>query len=263
MVANRGGTPSQDGSSRARERPLRTPKTALLIAERIVDEITNQGLGPGDMLPAEKEMLTRYQVGRGTLRESLRFLEMNGVISIKPGPGGGPTVNDPDSRDLAGSLGLFLQLHGTPFRSIVEMRQTTEPVIAGLAARRVQPDQLARIRESVEAMEQYLDDETRFLAENERFHELVAWASGNPMFALLMSSLHWITDGVSLGVDYPERRRSAVAAAHRRIYEALASGDPELAHQTMDQHMHEFAQYLERFYPAVFDSPVRWSEIAR
>ena len=247
----------------ARARPIRSRKTALLIAQRIVDEITAKQLPPGAMLPAEKDMLATYEVGRGTLRESLRFLEMNGVITTKPGPGGGPAVCDPDSRDLAGSLGLFLQLHGTPFRSIVEVRQTMEPAIAAVAAANVRPVHLERLLDSVESMEQHLDDEEMFLAENERFHELVAWASGNPMFALLISSLHWITDGAFLGVDYPERRRSAVVAAHRRIYEALASGDPEQARSTMAEHVGEFSKYLEKYYPAVFDSPVRWSDISR
>ncbi|CAN5636878.1 FadR/GntR family transcriptional regulator [soil metagenome] len=247
----------------ARTRPMRSRKTALLIAQRIVDEITAKQLPPGAMLPAEKDMLARYEVGRGTLRESLRFLEMNGVITIKPGPGGGPAVCDPDSRDLAGSLGLFLQLHGTPFRAIVEVRQTMEPAIAALAATKVKPAHLDRLLASVEAMDANIDDEESFLAENERFHELVAWASGNPMFALLIASLHWITDGAFLGVDYPERRRTAVVAAHHRIYEALASGDPELARSTMADHVGEFARYLERYYPAVFDSPMRWSDISR
>ncbi|MGB6057156.1 MAG: FCD domain-containing protein [Microthrixaceae bacterium] len=246
-----------------RTRPLRSRKTALLIAQRIVDEITAKNLAAGAMLPAEKDMLASYSVGRGTLRESLRFLEMNGVITIKPGPGGGPTVCDPDFRDLAGSLGLFLQLHGTPFRSIVEVRQTMEPAIAALAATKVKPAHLARLLKSVEDMEEHIDDEERFLTENETFHELVAWASGNQMFALLISSLHWITDGAFLGVDYPQRRRSAVIAAHRQIYEALASGDPALAHSTMERHVSEFARYLERYYPTVFDSPMRWSDIAR
>ena len=246
-----------------RSRPMRSRKTALLIAQRIVDEITAKELPPGSMLPAEKDMLARYEVGRGTLRESLRFLEMNGVITIKPGPGGGPAVCDPDSRDLAGSLGLFLQLHGTPFRSIVEVRRTMEPQIAALAATKVQQGHLDLLLASVESMEQHLDDEEGFLAENERFHELVAWASGNPVFALLITSLHWITDGAFLGVDYPELRRSAVVEAHRRIYEALASGDPEAASSTMAAHVDEFAGYLERYYPSVFESPIRWSDISR
>jgi GntR family transcriptional repressor for pyruvate dehydrogenase complex len=236
---------------------------AMLVAQQIVDEITRDGLDSGSMLDPEKEMLDRYEVGRGTLRESLRFLEMNGVITIKPGPGGGPMVCEPDSRDLAGALGLFLQLHGTPFSAIVEVRQLLEPIIAALAASKMTLEQLEQLKASVDSMETNLDIESEFLAENERFHELVAWASGNAMFASLIASLHWITDGAFLGVDYPRRRREAVVAAHRRIYEALASGDPEMASSVMRAHIDEFAEYLRRYYPAVFASPLNWTNIAR
>jgi DNA-binding FadR family transcriptional regulator len=242
---------------------LRTQKTALLVAQRIVNEITANGLESGSMLAPEKEMLDRYEVGRGTLRESLRFLEMNGVITIKPGPGGGPTVCEPDARDLAGALGLFLQLQGTPFSAIVEVRQLLEPAIAALAATKMTEEYATLLKNSVDSMESNVDIESEFLAENERFHELVAWASDNAMFASLIASLHWITDGAFLGVDYPRRRREAVIAAHRRIYEALKSGDPDQAESAMRTHIDEFAKYLKRYYPTVFSSPLSWTDIAR
>jgi GntR family transcriptional repressor for pyruvate dehydrogenase complex len=66
----------------------RAPKTAMIVARRIVRDIDRLSLGPGDKLPPERVMLEEYQVGRGTLRESLRFLELQGIISLKPGPGG-------------------------------------------------------------------------------------------------------------------------------------------------------------------------------
>ena len=78
----------------ARERnAFRPQKTAILLAQRIVGEITDQNLAPGTLLLPEREMLQRYGVARGTLREALRFLEIQGVLTIKPGPSGGPTVN--------------------------------------------------------------------------------------------------------------------------------------------------------------------------
>jgi len=253
----------ESAASRRRARPARSRKTAMVIAQRIVEEISRRNFPPGSMLPPERDMLVKYDVGRGTLRESLRFLEMSGVITIKPGPGGGPVVCEPDSRDLAGSLGLFLQLHRTPFRAIVEVRQTMEPIIAAHAATHIDPEHLDRIRQSIEKMEANIDEEEAFLEENENFHELVAWASGNPVFALLIASLHWITDGSFLGVDYPEKRRRAVAVAHRKIYDALASGDADVARSTMQDHVDQFARYLEQYYPNVFDSPLRWADIAR
>lgn len=234
----------------------------MAVAQSIVEGISSNNSPPGTKLATEREMLVQYGVGRGTLRESLRFLEMNGVIIMKPGPGGGPIVGEPDARDLAGTLGLFLQLHDTPFRSIVEVRQDIEPIIAGLAAKNATPESLERIRASVEYMKANIDDESRFLDANEQFHDTVAWASGNTVFALLIGSLHWITDGSPLGVDYPKERRDAVLAAHQSVYEVIASGDVAGASAAMARHISEFDRYLGRYYPSVYGSPLRWSDIA-
>jgi DNA-binding FadR family transcriptional regulator len=110
-------------------------------------------------------------------------------------------------------------------------------------------------------METHLGDESYFLRENDRFHELVAWSSGNSLFGLLISSLHWITDGTALGVDYPDLRQEAVVKAHRAIYDAIASGKPDLARVAMEHHIGEFSKYVERYYPAIWDSPLRWDQV--
>src|SRR4051812_39401907 len=95
---------------------IRPQKTAMLVAQRIVADINRRGNTFGDRLPPERAMLEEYNIGRGTLRESLRFLELQGVISLKPGPGGGPMVERPDGTSLATALSLLLQFHNTPFR---------------------------------------------------------------------------------------------------------------------------------------------------
>ena len=112
--------------------PLRPMKTAMLVAQRIVADINDRGNVVGDRLPPERLMLEKYDVGRGTLRESLRFLELQGVITLKPGPGGGPVVVQPDASSLATSLTLLLQFSKAPFRTIAEAESTVSP---GAAAR--------------------------------------------------------------------------------------------------------------------------------
>lgn len=251
-------TPEPPVETHRRTRPGRTKKTALVVAQQIVAQITRDGLQPGAKLASERDMLLHYDVGRGTLRESLRFLEMQGVITMKPGPGGGPLVNTPDAQDFGTSLALFMQLLSTPFRSIVEARKLLEPAMASQAAERREPVYLEQIRRSVERMEECVDDEDEFLRQNEVFHDAIAWSSGNPLFGLLTASLHWITDGTALGVDYPETRRDAVIAAHRSIYEAIEAGDEDRARDEMGRHIDEFARYLQRYYPKVWDGAVRW-----
>ncbi len=158
-------------------------------------------------------------------------------------------------------MALFMQLLETPFRSIVEARQLLEPAMAAQAAARGDAAQLEMIRRSVASMEEHVDDEAEFLLQNEIFHESIAWSSGNPLFGLLTASLHWITDGTALGIDYPASRRRAVAGAHRSIYEAVASGDGATAQAEMARHIDQFARYVQRYYPKVWDGMVRWDTL--
>jgi GntR family transcriptional repressor for pyruvate dehydrogenase complex len=247
-------------------RPVRLPrrqKVATTIAQAIVSEISKNHYAPGTKLPAEREMLEQYQAGRGTLRESLRFLEMNGVITVRPGPGGGPVVAEPNARDLASTLGLFLELNGTSFGAILEVREVLEPAIARLAAAATGNKEIVeRIGRSVDAMADNLDDIDRFLEENEEFHHLVAAAAGNPIFALLIGSLDHITDGTRVGIDFPLRRRKAVLAAHRRIFDAIAAHDSEAAREAMHDHVVAFTRYTQKHYPHAAEGTLRWADVA-
>lgn len=245
-----------------RERPLRRTKTAVVVAQKLVAEITSENRQPGDKLPPEKEMLQRYAVGRGTLRESLRFLEMNGVITVKPGPGGGPVVAAPDSRDLASTLGLFLELQNTRFDAILQVREVLEPAIAGMAAERQDRQLIKALGQSVVSMNDDIEDLDAFLRENERFHHLVAAAAGNPVFTLLVGSFDAISDGERFGIGFPLERRNSVAAVHQAIFEKIDSGDVEGATTAMRDHVKAFRKYTLKHYPEAATSKVRWRDVA-
>jgi GntR family transcriptional regulator, transcriptional repressor for pyruvate dehydrogenase complex len=236
-------------------------KTAMLLAQRIVSEIADRGLTPGTPLLAERNMLDDYGVARGTLREALRFLEIQGVITIKTGPGGGPVVAEPGSRHLASIIAMMLQLENTPFRSVLEARVTLEPPMAAQAALRISEADLERLHASVRRMRDQLEDLDFFLHENEVFHKILATASGNKVFALIISSLNWIIDGTPLGVDYPAAVRRSVHAEHQRIFRAVADHDPDRAAAAMAVHIGDFATYLERFYPHILETPLRWDQV--
>ena len=207
-------------------------------------------------------MLLKYGVGRGTLRESLRFLEMNGVITIKPGPGGGPVVATPDAHDLASTLGLFLELQETTFGSILEVREVLEPAVAGLAASRQDEAIIEALGRSVESMAGNLEDADHFLRENERFHHLVAAGSGNPVFVLLIGSLDYIADGSRVGVNFSLVRRKAVVKAHQAIYEAVKSGDAAAAVLEMTRHVDAFRRYTDKRHPEAATTHLRWRDVA-
>ncbi|MEE2056960.1 FadR/GntR family transcriptional regulator [Rhodococcus artemisiae] len=240
---------------------LRPQKTAMLVAQRIVQDINRRGNKIGDRLPPERVMLDEYDVGRGTLRESLRFLELQGVISLKPGPGGGPIVQQPDSEGLATSITLLLQFENAPFRTIVEARTALEPMMAKLAAERINEEQLADLKYSVEHMRDNLDDGEIFLEMSRVFHDTVAKGSGNALFGYLIHALLDMLDGSAMGMEYPERHRRATLDIHEKIYNAVADRDPEAALVAMEEHIAGIWRYEEKHYPAALETPIAWGAV--
>jgi DNA-binding FadR family transcriptional regulator len=233
----------------------------MLVAQRIVADIHTMGNLAGSRLPPERVMLEEYGVGRGTLRESLRFLELQGVISLRPGPGGGPVVQRPDASSLETTILLLLQFENAPFRAIAEARAGLEPMMAKLAAARMTDEQREALRDCVDEMNNHLDDQAVFLDSNQRFHDLIAHGSGNALFGYLVDAMLGILDGSAIGIDYPEVRRKAVSIAHTRIFEAIDNRDPDAASASMSDHIAEYLKYAERKFPEVLDSPVVWGQL--
>jgi GntR family transcriptional regulator, transcriptional repressor for pyruvate dehydrogenase complex len=240
--------------------PNRPRKTALLIAQRIVRDIDQNNLRPGDRLPPERVMTQTYEAGRGTLRESLRFLELEGVLSFKPGPGGGPVIEAPSAANLATTLTLLMQFGQATYRVVAEARQAFEPLMAQLAAERIEAKDLGELEQTLIDMETDIGDLDAYLFNNRRFHEIIAWASGNSLFGFLVDVMVGAMDisGAAQGIEYPVRRRNAVLVAHRRIYETIRAGDSEQAAEAMCRHVAEYVTYAERKFPAALDKLIKW-----
>ena len=239
----------------------RPRKTAEFVAQRIVANIIDTDQQPGAMLPSEKAMLVEYGIGRGSLREALRFLEIQGVLRMKPGPGGGPSVDHPTSRPLASTLALLLAIDRTPFSAILDVRQTLEPTLAARSAQADDDENLRELEATVTAMHADASDPNRTSAHNRRFHDLIAVRAGNPVFAHLVMALNWIIDGAPLGVHFPAVEVHAAADAHGRILDAISAKDPDAAHEAMRRHLSEFTTYLQHHYEEILARPLRWEHL--
>jgi GntR family transcriptional repressor for pyruvate dehydrogenase complex len=233
-------------------------KAAVTVARRIVASIERERLAPGDKLPPERAMQEQYGVGRSTLREALRFLELQGVLLLKTGPGGGPVLRRPDSGNLATTLALTLQFKDAPFRVIVEARLALEPMMTRLAAGRIAAEALAELRATEVIMSDPGSSSDAFLAANQAFHDAIARASGNVLFASILDALMGILDGTALGVQYPPSSRAAITAAHREITDRLAAGDADGAAHAMREHVGEYLGFVEGRYPHLLDRRVTW-----
>src|SRR6202034_1454610 len=108
-------------------------------------------------------------VGRTTLREALRLLETRGVLTIRPGPGGGPIVRHPKPADLSESLTLILRFRHASLGEVRDARRALEPMIANLAAEEITEEEIAELQASVQWMLDHTHEtDDVFMLENTR-----------------------------------------------------------------------------------------------
>jgi GntR family transcriptional repressor for pyruvate dehydrogenase complex len=240
----------------------RNQKASELVARAIASQIVDADLPEGTRLPRESEMLEILQVGRMTLREGLRLLETQGIIDIRSGPQGGPVVRKPKPDDLMGSLSLLLQFHGTTLLDVMLARRALEPRMAALAAVNITDEALDELGETVAHMAGDSGGHPDALfRQNERFHSVIAEASGNVVLWVFNETLKSMATGETFGVDYGPTEGRAICKAHRRILDAFRRRDPEAAEKAMADHLAEAHRYWLARYPELVSRPVRWIQL--
>jgi len=237
----------------------RKAKRALTLAHDIVRDIEAGAHVAGDRLAREDEMLARYDVARATLREALRFLELQGVIHLQLGRSGGPVVARPQTGDFANNLSLILQFMDADLRGLLELREAIAPNVAAYAAQRATTGDLSALADCLKELERN-EASSQFEELNRRFHDMLGWASGNPLFGLLTSALHMLTREFSLSLGYSAQERAVQLRFLRRVLEAVRKGDAEGARQSMARLVVGSASYLAERRPELVSQKVKWGQ---
>lgn len=232
----------------------RGSKLAETLAKDILTRICDEGMVVGSQLPSEVQMQADYGVGRGSLREALRILEVHGIIRVKSGIGGGPVVEGAKTQDFGRMSTVFFQAGGMTFREVIDARLVLEPMLARLAAERRDP----ALVEDLLAARTSTEDDQVYLRTSANFHRQVAAMSGNRILSLISHSIEDIFHERVVGMLFPPERRDDVVKAHDAIAEAIAAGDGGEAERLMRDHMVEYARYVEALYPALMDEVVKW-----
>jgi GntR family transcriptional regulator, transcriptional repressor for pyruvate dehydrogenase complex len=233
-------------------------KQSVLLARDLANHISDQGLPEGTRLPTEQEMQQQFGVGRNTIREALRLLELRGVITIRSGRGGGPVVRRPRSSDLGEALLLVLQFQSATLTDIIDARILIEPMAASAAATSITEDALAKLKATNGSIRAADNDEANFSHQNSSFHSIIGECLGLPVITVLLDSLKSVHDGLSYGVHYPPERIRSIARAHQKIIDKVDAGDTAGAEAAMRRHLFEAKKYWESNYPQTCSQPLRW-----
>jgi GntR family transcriptional repressor for pyruvate dehydrogenase complex len=232
----------------------RAPKTSERVALAIVHDIVAQGLRTGDRLLLEAPMTERYGVSRASLREALRLLEVQGLVKIKPGPGGGPVVGTVDPAHLARSATLYFHLGAATYDELLEAQVLLEPLCARLAARH--PDRRAAMKPYLRRAMPPTEAEYRLVTEG--FHHAVYRLAANLVVVLLTEAVtHIVTSHVVSTMD-PLDLRPAVLDEHSELARAIAAGQPDRAGSLMADHFAAQHAYFRAHWPARLNNLVEW-----
>jgi DNA-binding FadR family transcriptional regulator len=233
----------------------RQEKRSEQVARQILHEISSRKLGPGTALPAEAAMCATYGVGRPTLREALRILEVNGLVIMKPGPGGGPQVQAPTPAALARVATLHFQAMGVVTRDLATARASVESTLAALAATAADAGGLARLHASLAAGEAGAD-QADVLDAGYEFHTTVMAIAPNPVLREWGLALQDALNA-RLGHVHAPQMLDEVRRDHREITQAIADRDPSAAEQAMREHWNRTLR-VPSFVRAA-DLPVEWT----
>jgi DNA-binding FadR family transcriptional regulator len=231
------------------------------LARQILDDIIAGGLEPGDMLPTEATMLQRYPVGRVTLREAIRILEVHGLLTIRAGPGGGPILTAATARDYGRTASLYYRAAGVRLRDLLEARRVMEPVAARLAAEHPTEEGLTRMRETITDLKRLPgNDNVAFLQASRLFHDLVSGMSTNPILNYFNGALiDTFNDRLAQSIVYPPNYREDANRHHIGIGNAILRGNGPLAERLMREHMTEFATYAaQEGWRTGLDEVITW-----
>jgi len=209
----------------------------------------------GEMLPREVDLAAEFDVSRGVARETIRAMEERGLISVRHGIGA--TVNGPEHWDVFDVDVLAATLDSDQGAEVLtqylECRRILEVEAAGLAAERAGKGQIEELGRALEQMEESTRRAANSAAEDLfhkadiAFHQALIAATGNRPLARLVERIHSALLVARYPLARPEYRQQRALPEHRKIFQAVSSGDPSKARKAMSDHLDTIGSYLAEY----------------
>jgi len=232
---------------------VRIPKTAEIVARKLRRAIVEGTISSGENLPPEAKLIEMFQVSRPTIREAIRLLEFENLISISRGARGGARVQAPSIDFVSRAMGVALQARGATLGDIYAARTMIEPLAARLAAEK-RPKEAAKALGAQIAVEREALDKTVVIAGYAaEFHRILMEQCGNQTFGLMGIALHDLVSkhqALAHRNHPPEtpavtlKRSKAGVRSQERLIEFIAAGRGDGAENHWRAHMVKAGEYF-------------------
>lgn len=223
------------------------PSIPEVVFEEIQRLVTDGELQPGDRLPSETELAERFGVGRSSIREAMRALQLLGVIEVIQGKG--TFVREPGILPLVIDWTRIAQIG--IISEVMEARQFMEVILAQLAAERATDEDIDALRAALEHSRESIPNLETNIQAGVDFHLALADASHNQVLALMYRTIR------DLYLETARQTRTSRQVAedrlhdHERILQGIIARDPEAAAQAMREHLEKARQILTAGEPDV------------
>ena len=235
-------------------RQVHQPRIGEIVARALRQRILDGSLPDGAALPRQEDLMQEFGVSRPSLREALRELETEGLISIRRGNVGGAVVQLPSATTIAYMLGLALQTERAGISDVTAALRHLEPLCAGLCADR--PDRDTTVVPALEAVHGELvavmeGGEQEFTMAANRFHEALVGNCGNHSLIQVVGALETIWSAHVERLAYERSDEPAVspkeradgAAVHAKIIKLISAGDAKGTAEIVRRHL-EYGQQV-------------------
>jgi GntR family transcriptional repressor for pyruvate dehydrogenase complex len=223
--------------------PLERKSLSDLVVERIKQQILKGELKEGDRIPSERELCEQFAVSRASVREGLKILSLQGLLSRT---NAGTVITTSFSSILEEALTLKILLDDTSYADTTEARLFLEKTMVRLAAQRITDDDIKLIEAHLTAM---IDAEERgnnndFVMADIAFHQQIAKASRSSVLNILYNSIIMLVFKVQTRVGYDAAVMKESIKYHKKILDALRRGDVPDSENEMEMHLLDVQERL-------------------
>jgi DNA-binding FadR family transcriptional regulator len=238
---------------------IRASKRGDLVAEEVKRWIAERRVGPGDKLPKEDELQALFGVSKGTAREALKSLEVQGLITVTTGPAGGATIGEVPLERAFQLVQNYLFFRNLDVGQIYAVRRLLEPELAAGAVPHLTEQHFAALQQSIASCAPQPANKAEALAQRQEdlhFHDILASANPNQLLRFMCQVINQLLrHGVAMGgqASHPAAQKlgDTNVAAHSRLLAAARHRDVARVRKLMVEHIDEAERHVRRLDAAV------------
>lgn len=223
--------------------PLKRAPAYQRVYDAIEAEIVSGKLADGDILPTETDLAHQFDVHRSTVREGMRLLEQAGLIAR--GPAKRMVVALPGTEDAARRASKGLALHGVTFLEVWEALSLFQPQAAAMAAERMDAGSLAKLEETVSAIET-ASSQGEIVDGAFNFFEVITASTGNSVIEVSLQSLNiLVASSLAKVIGQLPEAGKRITEAQRKLIAAFETKDADKARRWMKRHIDDLRRGYE------------------